>query len=117
LTSEFEAMANKPIREFSAPTTDNIHTGPVVDIDWTFELKPGLINMMQANQFCGKAHEDAVLISNTSWRFAARSPFKTFLETPYYFVSSHSHCWGEQSSGSMQQRRIILRGHSAPPTF
>ena len=24
-----------------------------------FELKPGLINMVQSNQFCGKAHEDA----------------------------------------------------------
>jgi hypothetical protein len=55
LSSEFEAMANKSIREFSAPTTDNIHTGPAVDIDWTFELKPGLINMVQANQFCGDA--------------------------------------------------------------
>ena len=59
LTSEFEAMANKSIREFSAPTTDNILTGPAVEIERTFELKPGLINMVQANQFCGKAHEDA----------------------------------------------------------
>jgi hypothetical protein len=24
-----------------------------------FELKPALINMVQANQFCRKAHEDA----------------------------------------------------------
>ena len=30
LTSAFEAMANKSIREFSALTTDNIHTGPAV---------------------------------------------------------------------------------------
>jgi len=57
---EFEAMANKSICEFSAPTTDNIHTGPAVDIDRTFELKPGLINMVQANSFYGKAHEDAI---------------------------------------------------------
>jgi hypothetical protein len=27
--------------------------------DNRFELKPALINMVQANQFCGKAHEDA----------------------------------------------------------
>jgi len=45
--------------EISAPTTNNIHTGPAVEIDQTFELKPGLIDMVQANQFCGKAHEDA----------------------------------------------------------
>jgi len=59
LTSEFEAMANKLIRKFSDPTTDNIRIGPAVEIEWTFELKAGLINMVQANPFCGKAHEDA----------------------------------------------------------
>jgi len=59
LSLEFEAMANKSICEFSAPTTDNIRTGPAVEIDRTFDLKPRLINMVQANQFCGKAHEDA----------------------------------------------------------
>ena len=56
----FEAMAHKTLREFSAPTTDNVRTGPEVAIgDNNFELKPGLINMVQASQFCGKAHEDA----------------------------------------------------------
>jgi len=49
LSTEFEAMANKSIREFSAPTTDNIRTRPTVEIDRNFELKPGLINMVQAN--------------------------------------------------------------------
>ena len=58
LSSEFKAMANKTIREFLAPTTDNICTGPSTEIDGNFELKPGLINMVQSNQFCGKAHED-----------------------------------------------------------
>ena len=32
LSSEFEAMANKSIHEFSAPTTDNIRTGPAAEI-------------------------------------------------------------------------------------
>ena len=60
LTPDFEVMANKTLREFSAPTTDNIRTGPAVDTgDKAFELKPALINMVQASQFCGKAHEDA----------------------------------------------------------
>ena len=53
-------MANKTLREFSAPTTANIRTGTTVNVgDNGFELKPALINMVQANQFCGKAHEDA----------------------------------------------------------
>jgi hypothetical protein len=60
LTPVFEAMANKTLREFSAPTTANIRTGPAVHVgEEGFELKPALINMVQANQFCGKAHEDA----------------------------------------------------------
>jgi len=44
LSSEFEVMANKSIHEFSAPTTDNICTGPAAEIDGNFELKPRLIN-------------------------------------------------------------------------
>jgi len=59
LSSEFGAMANKSIREFSAPTMDNIRTRPAAEIDGNFELKPGLINMVQSNQFCWKTHEDA----------------------------------------------------------
>jgi hypothetical protein len=60
LTPVFEAMANKTLREFSAPTTANIRTGPTVNVgEEGFELKLALINMVQANQFCGKAHEDA----------------------------------------------------------
>jgi len=59
LSSEFEVIANKSIREFSAPTTDNICTGPAAKIDGNFELKPGLINMVQSNQFSGKILEDA----------------------------------------------------------
>jgi hypothetical protein len=52
-------MADKSLREFSTPTTANIRTGPVAEIEQNFELKPALINMVQASQFCGKAHEDA----------------------------------------------------------
>ena len=60
LTLEFEAMADKTLHEFSAPTIANIRTGPTVNIgDNVFELKPALINMVQASQFCGNAHKDA----------------------------------------------------------
>ena len=59
LTPEFEAMADRTLHEFSAPTTANIRIGPIVNVgDNGFELKPALINMVQASQFCGKAHED-----------------------------------------------------------
>jgi len=52
-------MAKKLIRQFSAPTMDNICTGPAADIEWSFELKPALINMVEASQFYRKPHEDA----------------------------------------------------------
>ena len=54
-TLEFEAMADRTLREFSAPTTANIRTGPIVNVgDNGFELKLALINMVQASQFCGR---------------------------------------------------------------
>jgi hypothetical protein len=60
-------MAGKTLYELFAPTTTNIHTGPIVNVgDNRFEVKPALINMVQASQFYEKAHEDGVLNSNTS---------------------------------------------------
>ena len=60
LTLVFDAMANKTLREYSAPTTTNIHTGPAVNVgEDGFELKPGLINLVQANQLNGKSYKDA----------------------------------------------------------
>ena len=53
-------MANKTLCEFSALSTENIHIGPTLKINnLEFELKPSLINMVQATPFSGKAHEDA----------------------------------------------------------
>jgi hypothetical protein len=43
-------MANKTLREFSAPITEIIHTGPQVNVgEDGFELKPALITMVQAS--------------------------------------------------------------------
>jgi len=56
----FENMAEKTLREFSTLTKANIRTGPAVNTGENgFKLKPALITMVQASQFCGKAHEDA----------------------------------------------------------
>ena len=53
-------MADRTLRKFSTRTTANIQTGPTVNVgDNGFELKPALIDMVQASQSCGKAHEDA----------------------------------------------------------
>ena len=60
-------MDDKTLCEFSAPSAANIRTGPTINIgDNAFELRPAHINMVQANQFCGKAHEDVSAHLNTS---------------------------------------------------
>ena len=60
LTLEFEAIVDQTLRELSASTTTNIRTRPAINLeDNAVEVKPALINMVQARQFCGKAHEDA----------------------------------------------------------
>ena len=49
-----EAMAEKTLREFSIPSTDNVATGPNINVgDVNFELKSSLINMVQASPLCG----------------------------------------------------------------
>jgi len=53
-------MDQKTITEFSSPSAIFVATGPNLNLgDATFELKPALINMVQANPFYGKPHEDA----------------------------------------------------------
>src|SRR6185312_3014817 len=53
-------MAQKTLRQFSAPSNTHIPIGLNNDqgIDG-FEIKAGLVNMVQASPFCGKASEDA----------------------------------------------------------
>ena len=53
-------MADKTLREFSAPSTENIRTRPTLKTNnHEFELKASLINMVQATPFSWKAQEDA----------------------------------------------------------
>jgi hypothetical protein len=53
-------MAERTIREFSAPSNTNVPTGPTTTVrDKNFELKPVLFNMVQANPFSSKPNEDA----------------------------------------------------------
>jgi len=52
-------MVEKTLLEFSAPIVENVRTGPILRTEnLKFELKPSLINMVQAIQFSEKVHED-----------------------------------------------------------
>ena len=54
------SMAQKTLRDFSAPSTSNVPVGPDVSTGRVnFEIKTGLVTMVQASPFCGKANEDA----------------------------------------------------------
>ena len=108
-------MADKTLHEFSAPTTDNIRTGPNVNVgDNGFELKLALINMLQASQFCGKAHEDASAHLQHFLEIYSTFTIKGVPNMPYYFASSHSHSWERQSNGSMLTKIEILHGITTP---
>ena len=52
--------AAPPLKEAMAQKTiSKVAMGPQVNLgDATFDLKPALINVVQANLFCGKPHED-----------------------------------------------------------
>jgi hypothetical protein len=53
-------MAQKTLRQFSAPSSSHIATRLNTDQgNEGFQLKTGFVNMVQASPFCGKASEDA----------------------------------------------------------
>ena len=53
-------MADKTLHEYSIPTIANVPIRLAVNMgDANFELKTGLIMMVQANPFCGLPREDA----------------------------------------------------------
>jgi hypothetical protein len=57
-------MAEKTLLEFSATNINNIRTGPIIDHE--FELKPSLINMVQADPV-ERYMKMQALISKTFW--------------------------------------------------
>src|SRR6185503_19758160 len=60
-TSVASSMALKSLRQYSAPSSSHIPSGLNQDQAGNdgFELKTGLVNMVQASPFCGKASKDA----------------------------------------------------------
>jgi hypothetical protein len=57
-------MANpndkKILREYSAPSADQVPTGPEINTGkGNFEIETGLITMVQASPLCGKPNDDA----------------------------------------------------------
>ena len=58
--SAFKAMAQKTLRDYSAPSANLVPTGPKVNTSGeNFKIKMILTMMVQANPFYDKANEDA----------------------------------------------------------
>ena len=54
------SMAEKNLQDFSSPSANNVTIGPDVSTGGeNFKIKTGLITIVQASPFCGKANEDA----------------------------------------------------------
>ena len=102
-------MAQKTLRQFSAPSNSHIPTGLNNDqgIDG-FEIKTGLVNMIQASPFCGKASEDA------------HAHLQNFLEVSSIinpFDCSHSLCLEKQRRGFTPTRKDSTLGMRVPMLF
>jgi hypothetical protein len=58
--SSFKTMADKTLREFAAPSAENVAIWPQINMgDVDFDLKSSLVTLAQASPFCGKPNEDA----------------------------------------------------------
>jgi hypothetical protein len=101
-------MAEKTLREFSAPSTENIRVGPTLTNNHEFELKPSLINMVQATM--ERHMKMLVLICRIFWRFAAPLLLRTLPKISYYFICFHSHWREERSNGSTPTKIISTHG-------
>jgi hypothetical protein len=52
--------AEKTLCEYFAPSADQVPTGPEINTrNGNFEIRTGLITMVQTSPFCGKPNEDA----------------------------------------------------------
>ena len=109
-----EAMAEKTLREFSVPSTDNVATGPNINVgDVNFELKSSLINMVQASPFCGKPNEDANAHLQNFWSSATPLSYVVSPPTLSSFVCFLFPSWGRRNSG-FTKKRTSTPGPNAP---
>ena len=108
------AMAQKSLREFSVPAVANVPTGPVAPVgDRNFELKTGLITMVQASPFCGLPSEDATAHLQHFLELCETVVIKDVALDVIRLRLFPSHVLGRQNSGSTRTRTLWIHGQSA----
>ena len=96
-------MAQKTLHHYSAPSANQIPTGPEVNTGGeNFEIKTGLITMVQASPFCGKANEDASTHLQQFLELCSSLVIKGVPQDMIRLRLFRSLFWGETNSGSMQ---------------
>ena len=99
------AIAQKTLRDYSAPSANQVPTGPEVNTGGeNFEIKTGLITMVQASPFCGKANEDTSAHLRQFLELCSTFIIKGVSKMLPGFDCFRFLFWGERSIGSMLTR-------------
>ena len=111
-------MAQKTLRQFSAPSNSHIPTELANDQGTDgFDIKTGLANMVQASPFCRKASEDANAHLQNFLEVSSIINPKGTTMIMFTFGFSHSLCLGKQRRGSTPTRKDSTLGMRAPMLF
>ena len=101
------AMAQKTPCDYSAPSANQVPTGPEVNTGGeNFEIKTGLITMVQASPFYGKANEDASAHLQQFLELCSTFVSRVYRKMLSGFIYFHSLSWGERSNGFMLTRLL-----------
>ena len=111
-SSSPRAMAEKTLRDYSAPSASQVPTGPEVNTGGeNFEIKTGLITMVQASPFCGTVNEDA---SAHLQQFLKLLLSRVYRKMQSGSVCSRSLSWGGRSNGFILTRLLWTLGTNVP---
>ena len=109
------AVAQKTLRDYSAPSANQVPTGPEVNTGGeNFEIKTGLITMVQASPFYGKANEDASAHLEQFLELCSTFVINGYLKIQSGSVCSRSLSWGERNNGLMLTRLLWTLGTNVP---
>jgi hypothetical protein len=84
-------MAKKTIHDFSVPSSNNIPVGPDMNVGEGFELRQGVIHMVQASPIYRLESKDANSHLQQFLRYAAHLPSRMQPPMQFDFAFSCSH--------------------------
>ena len=109
------AMAQKTLRDYSAPSANQVPTGPEGNTGGeNFEINNGLITMVQASPFCVKANEDASTHLQQFLELCSTFVIKGVSQDAIWLHLFLFLSWGEQSNGFMLTRMLWILGTNVP---